>query len=148
MIPSATPASSRRLGERWRRAKRNKITVMNSAPAIAQRLSAQPDSAPPPSITAAISPTPAPFDTPNRPGSASGLSNRACIIVPLRASAAPTSTTARVRGIRICQMNNSPCGPNHACGPIHCSPAQRLNPSASTSATSSKSTLRRSERYC
>ncbi len=126
MIPSATPASSRRLVDRWRRAKRSRIKVISSAPKMAHRPSAQPGKTPLPSRTAAISPTPAPLETPSSPGSASGFSNNACIIAPESASAAPTSSTARVRGRRICQINSWPLALSHSPGGIHCSPAHRL----------------------
>lgn len=43
---------------------------------------------------------------PSSPGSARGFSNNACIIAPESASAAPTSSTAVVRGRRICQINS------------------------------------------
>jgi hypothetical protein len=90
------------------------------------------ESCPCPSNTAAISPTPAPLETPSSPGSARGFSNNACITAPDIASAAPTSNTASVRGRRICQTNSSPRGVNQSPGEIHCSPAQRLKRSASS----------------
>ncbi len=105
---------------------------MISAPAIAHSPSAQLGSCPCPSNTAAISPTPAPLETPSSPGSARGFSNNACITAPDIANAAPTSNTASVRGRRICQTNSSPRGENQSPGEIHCSPAQRLKRSASS----------------
>ena len=146
MMPSATPASSRRLVERCRRAKRSKIKVITSAPAIAHSPSAQPGSMPFPSKTAAIRPTPAPFDTPSSPGSASGFSNSACIIAPDSASAAPTSRTARVRGRRICQINSSPLALNHSPGPIHWSPAHRLMVDVTSSSNVNTASQRRFRR--
>ncbi|MNP36953.1 hypothetical protein D3C76_1303760 [compost metagenome] len=124
------------------------MTVISSAPAMALRLMLQPDSVPPPNINAAIKPTPAPLETPSSPGSASGFSNNACMIVPHRASDAPTSKTATVRGKRICQTNSLPCSLIQLSGPIHCSPAQRLTVKTAASNARSTSIQRRSERCC
>ena len=119
-----------------------------SAPAMAHKPNAQPGSCPCPSSTAAMSPTPAPLDTPSNPGSASGFSKRACITAPDKANAAPTSKTARVRGNRICQTNRSPRALNQSPGAIHCSPAHKLITSMTNSNSDKVPNQYRSRRRC
>lgn len=147
-MPSATPANNKRLVERWRRAKRSRINVIMSAPAIAHSPSAHPGSCPCPSKTAAISPTPAPFETPSRPGSASGFSNSACITAPDSASAAPTSNTASVRGRRICQTNSSPGRLTSHRGQSTGSPAHKLRSVASSTSSDRLRSQRTFRRCC
>lgn len=132
IIPSATPVNSKRLVERWQCAKRSRINVIVSAPAIAYTPSNHPSSCPCLNRTAAISPTPASFEIPTRPGSASGFSNSACIAAPDNANAESINKTASIQGRRICQTNSSPRSLNQSPGAIHCSPAYKLRSVASS----------------
>ncbi len=108
--PIASPASSSVAIEvrPSRVAKRYRIAVVISAPTNAAIGKAPNGSTMPvparmrsPSTMVEAAASAAPADTPTSPGSASGLRNRPCIMVPAAASIAPIMQAIAMRGRRI-----------------------------------------------
>ena len=92
--------------------------------------------------------TPAPLLTPNKPGSANGFSNKACIIAPVTARAAPITMTVSVRGKRICQTKSCAVSFIHWLGQYQISPALSDN-IAMIKREKNKNTIKRmSDLFC